>query len=101
MLNKLIDRLRFKISVFKVKYSHMKLMKHYLKTLEFCIHHMSRIIIPKSNGDMMLMEALLSVYEETIVELNNNVDAYRKKLDRIKSDSGCEFEYAEDRSQTG
>ena len=45
---------------------------------------MSRIVIPASDGEKVMMEALLSVYDETIAELNKNVDAYRKKLNTIK-----------------
>lgn len=84
MLNKKLNAIKFKFGVFKVKYSHMRLMKHYLKTLKFCIYHMVKIGIPVSDGEKMLMEALLSVYDETIMELNKNVDVHRKRIDHIK-----------------
>jgi hypothetical protein len=45
---------------------------------------MVKIGIPVSDGEKMLMEALLSVYDETIMELNKNVDVHKKRIDHIK-----------------
>ena len=80
MLYEKINALKFKFIVFKVKYSHMKLMKHYLKTLKFCTYHMNKITIPTSDAENKVMKELLSVYDGTIVELNKNVDIYRKRV---------------------
>ena len=80
MLGKRIDRLKFKISVFKVKRSHMKLVKHDLKILWFCIHHLNKICIPTNEAKNETMKRLLSVYDETIAELNKNVEIYRKRV---------------------
>lgn len=80
MLGKKINRLKFKFSVFKVKRSHMKLVKHDLKILLFCIHHLNKICIPTSEAKNEAMKKLLSVYDETIAELNKNVEIYRNRV---------------------
>ena len=84
MLSEKIKALKFKFSCFKIRHRCMKLMKHYLKTLKFCIYHANKINIPVSKGEIMAMEALLSVYDETIAELNKNMDRYRERLNHIK-----------------
>lgn len=84
MLSEKIKFLKFKFACFKVKCSVMKAMKHRLKILKFCIHHANKINIPVTKGEIMAMEALLSVYDETIVYLNKNMDIYRERLNHIK-----------------
>ena len=84
MLSEKIKFLKFKLNCFKVRRLFIKTVKHHLKTLKFCIHHANKINIPITKGDIMAMEALLSVYDETIAELNINMDIYRKRLDHIK-----------------
>ena len=84
MLSEKINKFNFKLSSFKLKYTHINLIKHRLKIVLFCIYHMMKISIPVSEGEKVMMEALLSVYDETIAELNNDVDVYRKKMERIK-----------------
>lgn len=84
MLNEKIKALKFKFSCFKSRHRCMKLMKHYLKTLKICIYHANKINIPVSKGELMVMEVLLSVYDETIAELNKNMDRYRERLNHIK-----------------
>lgn len=84
MLSEKIKFLKFKFACFKVKCSVMKAMKLKLKILKFCIHHANKINIPVTKGEIMTMEALLSVYDETIADLNKHMDEHRERLDHIK-----------------
>jgi hypothetical protein len=84
MLSEKIKFLKFKFACFKVKCSVTKAMKNRLKILKFCIHHANKINIPVTKGEIMAMEALLSVYDETVTELNKHMDIYRERLNHIK-----------------
>lgn len=84
MLSEKIKLLKFKFACFKTKCSVMKAMKLKLKILKFCIHHANKINIPVTKGEIMAMEALLFVYDETIVELNKYMDEHRERLNHIK-----------------
>lgn len=84
MLSEKIKFLKFKFACFKCKCSVMKAMKLKLKILKFCIHHANKIDIPVTKGEVMVMEALLSVYDETVTELNKHINMYRERLDHIK-----------------
>lgn len=84
MLSEKIKFLKFKFACFKAKCSVMKAMKLKLKILKFCIHHANKINIPVTKGEVMAMESLLSVYDETVTELNKNMDRYREMLSHIK-----------------
>lgn len=84
MLSEKIKFLKFKFACFKVKRSVMKAMNLKLKILKFCIYHATKIHIPVTKGEIMSMEALLSVYDETIVDLNKHMDTYRERLNHIK-----------------
>lgn len=79
MINKK-NALMFKLSVLKVKYTHWRLIKHYLKILKFCIRHLDRICIPTTKSQNELMKKLLTVYDETIADLDKSVDIYRKRV---------------------
>ena len=80
MLNKKINAIKFKFSIFKVKCSFMRVVRHNLKTLKFCIYHLNRICIPTNEEKNEVMKKLLSVYDETIAELNKNVEIYRNRV---------------------
>ena len=84
MLSEKIKALMFRFGCFKIRCSHMKLMKHHLKTLKFCIYHANKIHLPASKGEIVVMKALLSVYDETIAELNKDMDRYKERLNHIK-----------------
>ena len=84
MLSEKIKFIKFKLACFKVKRSVMKGINHRLKILKFCIHYANKINIPVTKGDIMAMEALLSVYDETIADLNKNMDVHRETLNHIK-----------------
>lgn len=84
MLSKKINFLKFKFACFKAKCIHMKAVTLKLKILKFCIRHANKINIPVTEGEIMLMEALLSVYDETIADLNKDMDTYRERLNHIK-----------------
>lgn len=80
VLSEKIKALRFRLSVFKVKHSHMKLLKYDLKILKFCMRYMNKICIPVTEAENETMKKLFSVYDETIAELNKNVDIYRRRI---------------------
>ena len=80
MLSEKIKKLQFKFSLFKVKLLHMKKMKYNLKVLSFCIHHLDKLCVPTNEKENEVMKKLLSTYDETIIELNESVDIYRKRV---------------------
>ena len=84
MIREKILFLKYKFACFKVKCSVMRKMKLRLKILKFCIYHANKIDFPVTKGEIMTMEALLSVYDETIADFNKHMDTYRERLNRIK-----------------
>ena len=81
MLRDKITRVKFKIAAFKVKRSYMRLMKHYLKVLKFCILTANKIAAPTSKEEVRMMTEVLSLYDKTIVELSDRMREYRRLLD--------------------
>lgn len=84
MLKEKIKDLETKFAFFKVKRSRMKLMRHYLKALKFCVRAADEIDIPTSIEEVSTMEELLSFYDETIVKLNLSMDIYRRLISNMK-----------------
>ena len=84
MLKEKIKDLKIKFAFFKIRRSRMKLMRYYLKSLEFCICSADEINIPSSIEEVSTMEELLSFYDEIIVKLNKNMDVYRRLISNMK-----------------
>ena len=65
---------QFKFRVFKLTCSHMKLVKHDLKIIRFCVCNIIKIGIPTNEADNESIKQLSALYYETIKKLNGDVD---------------------------
>lgn len=80
MLKKKDKSIKIKFNISKIKRSHMKHMKLRLKILKFCIRYMNKICLPTNDIENEALQKLIYVYDETIKELNESVDIYRKRI---------------------
>lgn len=74
-------RIKFKISSFKLRFTYMKRIRLYLKALRLCVKYLNKITIPTNDTEYKMMSSLLEYYDNTIVELNDYVEVYRKRVD--------------------
>lgn len=65
---------QFKFRIFKLTRSHMKVIKHDLKILRFCVCNIIKIGIPTSEANNESIKQLSALYYETIKKLNGDVD---------------------------
>lgn len=84
MLNKKIKWLQFRFGILRTKHSHWKLVKHYLKTLKFCLHYIHKIGAPTNDTEEETIKRLISLYDETIADISKDVEWVRRYLDHIK-----------------
>jgi len=86
MLRKKIDDLKvkyaFKFSIIKLKLNHNKLVRTRLKILKFCLKNISKYNIYLANeNELDFLKKLLGLYDETIEELNKDLERYRECLE--------------------
>jgi len=77
MLKEKMDFLKFKLAILKLRFTHKKLMKLNLYTLKWCVYHINKIGIPKSKEENELLKKILGYYDETVKDLNKDVERYR------------------------
>ena len=70
--------LDFKLSLFKVRCTHKRLMKVRLRILKLCLHKVVKIGIPKNNEENETLKRIIAFYDETIQDLNKDIDRCRK-----------------------
>lgn len=75
------SRLKFKISSFKLRFTYMTRIRLSLKVLRLCFRYLNKITIPTNTEECDCMMYLLNKYDETIIELNDYVDVYRRRVD--------------------
>jgi hypothetical protein len=68
---------QLKFKTFKLRCSHMKIVKHELKILRFCVCNIIKIGIPISETDNESIKQLSALYDETLKKLNGDVDKIR------------------------
>lgn len=70
--------LAFKLSIFKVRRTHKRMMKVRLRILKFCLYKVVKIGIPKNNEENETLKRIIAFYDETIKELNKDIDRCRQ-----------------------
>ena len=75
---------KFRLACWKVMHARWKLLRHHLKTLKFCLYRAHKIYTPHSKGDELFLGCLLEVYDETIADLNKQVELYRNNYKRYE-----------------
>ena len=80
------SRVKFKMSSFKLRFTYMTRIRLSLKVLRLCFRYLNKITIPTNTKECDCMIFLLGKYDEAIMELNDYVDVYRRRVDEYISD---------------
>ena len=78
------EHLKFTLNMFKVRRTHKKIIKMRLWILKRCIYEIIRIGNPKNNIEIKSLNQAIILYDNTVQELNNNIDRYRKLVQDLK-----------------
>ena len=81
MLKKKMQGLKFRFHVAKLKYRHMKLMKVNLKILEVCLRYVNKIGVPVTESEKEDVKKMLSVYDDAIEDINEDINRVRKLVE--------------------
>lgn len=81
-----IKQLKFRIASTRVRFTFMRKVRLYTKIILFCIKTLLRIGIPISDKQYDTMAYVLSVYDQTIADLNASVDIFRKRVNIYKEE---------------
>ena len=76
MLKKVINKWQFTDSLRKVKSLHKKVLRQNLKIMKFCLYRINKIGIPTNETETETLKRLVSVYDETLKDLNKDIDRY-------------------------
>lgn len=90
VLRKLIQKYKFKFSIFKVNHAHKKCIKHCLKSLNFCLNTVNELIIPTTEREKEIMKNILDLYDEVIDYMNKDINRCRNIICEQKTDSNIE-----------
>lgn len=80
MLKEKMKYWKFKMSCFKLKSHHKKLVNHNIKTLKFCIHNINKINFPTTDAEKETLTLLIDLYEKTVNDLNKDVERVKKYM---------------------
>ena len=74
---KIINMLKFRWSVFRMKRSHKRMLKYYIQALKFCLRNINKIGAPVNESENDTLKRLLVFYDETVADINKEVDRHR------------------------
>lgn len=80
MLKEKMKYWKFKMSCFKLKRHHKRLVNLNIKTLKFCLHNINKINFPTTNAEKETLALLIDLYEKTVNDLNKNVERVKKYI---------------------
>ena len=76
MLKKVMNKWQFNNSLRKVKSLHKKVLRQNLRILKFCLYRINKIGIPTNDTEIETLKRLITVYDETLKDLNKDIDRY-------------------------
>ena len=75
-----VNRLKFKISIIRLKNAYKRMIKCDLRILKFCLYNMNKCGIPTNKYETESLKKMIDFYDETIKDLDASVDRFRSYL---------------------